>query len=38
MIRTEKLKNALLTVFGVAVTGAAGSIFYIPNKIVNGGV
>ena len=38
MIRTEKLKNALLTVFGVAVTGAAVSIFYIPNKIVNGGV
>ena len=38
MIRTEKLKSALLTVFGVAVTGAAVSIFYIPNKIVNGGV
>lgn len=38
MNRTDKLVKALLTVFGVAVTGAAVSIFYIPNKIVNGGV
>ncbi len=34
----EKLKSYLLTIFGVFLTACAISLFYLPNKIVSGGV
>lgn len=34
----KKLKSLLLTVFGVFLTACAISLFYIPNKVVSGGV
>ncbi len=34
----NRLKSYLITILGCAMTGAAVSLFYLPNKIVNGGV
>ncbi|MBQ7076440.1 MAG: YitT family protein [Clostridia bacterium] len=33
-----KIKSYLITIFGAAITGASVSLFYLPNKIVSGGV